>query len=618
MRASPRSGHSRPRLGPVLVLVTAGGGLLACARAGQHPVAANVLAANLPAANHEAEHKPPAPHFARLDPGSGGGADKPAGLAALERELGRGMAALGKAKPAPYFIAYQVRDRDEIDIRVQNGALVKVAPQRRRALATEVRVGDHSFDSTRPSSSVAFSDHPPVLLPLDDDEAALQALAWRETDQAYKSATDRYAQLRAQRAVKVDREETFDDLSHERPVQFLEKVRPLRPDVPAWEDRLRRLSARFRKTPDIARNDMTFEARSDVQWNITSEGTVVQTGRNAAFVSLSASTRTDDGTDLSLTHSYGAESIEGLPDEKALAAAVDQVVADLQALRRAPVAEPYAAPAIFEGPSAAVLFHEAFGHRTEGFRLREAGDGQTFAKKVGEQVMPAFLSVYDDPTLRKLDDVELNGFYRFDQEGMPAQRASLVENGILKGFLLGRAPVQGFPRSNGHARSQFGVSRADARMANLVVQPEVVVSAAELRRRLIAEIRRQGRRYGFLFKDISGGFTNTGRGSGRLAVKLEMLYRVWPDGRPDELLRGADLAGTPLTVLNKVMAASDTPAVFNGGCGARSGWVGQANISPAVLVSEVEIERKAKGQDKPPVLPPPPDDGKNRNEPGAP
>jgi TldD protein len=579
---------------------------LACARTNQRASAPPAPTSPATTAAGPRERRPDPPRFTRVDPLAGGGAPKATGLGALERELARAMAALGKVKPAPYFISYQVRDRADIEMKAVNGALVRALPQHRRVLATDVRVGDHSFDSSRPASSIASVDSPPVSLPLVDDEAVLQAIAWRETDRAYKGAADRYAQLRAQRAVKVERDATFDDLSREQPVQFLEPTHPLAVDQPAWEDRLRRLSARFRKAPDIARNEITFSARSEVQWTVTSEGTLVQTGRNAAFVSITATTRADDGSDLSRSRDFGAASIDRLPDDQALGAAVDQVIADVQALRRAPVAEPYAAPAIFAGPAAAVLFHEAFGHRAEAFRLREADDGQTFAKKIGEAVMPAFLSVYDDPTLQALGEIELNGFYRFDQEGMPAQRASLVENGVLKGFLLGRAPVQGFAHSNGHGRSQFGIARADARMANLVVQPAVVVPAAELRRRLLAEVARQDRRYGFLFDDIAGGFTTTGRGSGRLAVKLVVIYRVWPDGRPDELVRGADLAGTPLTVLNKVLAAADTPAVFNGGCGARSGWVGQANISPAVLVSEVEIERKAKGQDKPPVLPPPP------------
>jgi predicted Zn-dependent protease len=285
--------------------------------------------------------------------------------------------------------------------------------------------------------------------------------------------------------------------------------------------------------------------------------------------------------------------------------ATDAVIADLKALRKAPPADPYIGPAILEGKAAGVFFHEIFGHRVEGHRQKNEEEGQTFAKKIGEPVMPSFVSVYDDPTLAQLGGVDLNGFYRFDDEGVPAQRATLVGDGILRGFLLSRSPTRGFSESNGHGRRQEGRTIV-SRQGNLVVEPKVAVPVEDLRRRLRDEARRQGKPYGLLFRDISGGFTNTARGGPQAFKVLPILvYRVWVDGRADELVRGVDLVGTPLSALSRIIASADDYQTFNGYCGAESGFVPVSATSPSLLVEQIEIERRDKGSDKPPVLPAP-------------
>jgi len=174
------------------------------------------------------------------------------------------------------------------------------------------------------------------------------------------------------------------------------------------------------------------------------------------------------------------------------------------------------------------------------------------------------------------------------------------------GFLLSRSPTRGFRQSNGHGRRQEGRGVV-SRQGNLVVEPKVSVPIAELRRRLREEAKRQGKLYGLLFRDISGGFTNTARGGPQAFKVLPILvYRVWVDGRPDELVRGADLVGTPLAALSRIIAASDDYQTFNGYCGAESGFVPVSATSPSLLVEQIEIERRDKGNDKPPVLPAPP------------
>lgn len=552
---------------------------------------------------------------ARVAPLTGGGATKPAGLAALEGELQRGMRELGaKGKPPPYFIAYEVHDSQETVVAASYGTLVQSSTRRSRILDTDVRVGDYRLDSTHTLRSNDFDfsammgggGHP-AALPLDDDEAALRAVAWGETDRRYKDAAERLVKIRTQRTLKVAEEDPSDDFSKEKPVTYLGEPARITVDMPAWEKRIRDLSARFRGVSEVYDSEVTLQVTSSTRWLLNSEGTVVQTGRNYVRVFLEANTRADDGMEMERYESFDAASFDALAGEGDMNRAADAMIADLKALRRAPLADPYIGPAILEGRAAGVFFHEIFGHRVEGHRQKNEDEGQTFAKKIGQPIMPAFVSVYDDPTLTRLGAVDLNGFYRFDDEGVVAQRATLVDQGVLRGFLLSRSPTRGFDQSNGHGRRQAGRSVV-SRQGNLVVEPRAstVVPVEELRRRLREEARRQGRQYGLLFRDISGGFTNTARmGPQAFKVLPILVYRVWVDGRADELVRGADLVGTPLSALSRIIAAADDFQTFNGYCGAESGFVPVSATSPSLLVEQIEIERRDKGNDKPPVLPPP-------------
>ncbi len=551
------------------------------------------------------------PAVVRVAPLSGGGQQKPPGLAALQEELQRGMHELSsKGKPAPYFIGYEVHDRQETNVMSSYGALVASTSRRTRILDVDVRVGDYKLDSTHAIRSSDFdfsseiSGHP-VPLPLTDDPMALRAVAWSETDRRYEQAAERLVKIRTQRTLKVAEEDPSDDFSREKPVTYFGAPATLTVDVPAWEQKLRRLSSRFRGQAEILDSDVSLQTSTANRWLLNSEGTAVQTGRNYVRVMIEADARADDGMELERFESFDAEAVEGLASEAAMEKAADAVIADLKALRRAPLAEPYAGPAILEGKAAGVFFHEIFGHRVEGHRQKSEDEGQTFAKKVGQPIMPSFISVFDDPTLEKLDGVDLNGFYRFDDEGVDAQRAALVDGGILRGFLLSRSPTRGFSVSNGHGRRQEGRSIV-SRQGNLVVEPSLAVPHDELRQMLRDEARRQGKLYGLSFKDISGGFTNTARGGPQAFKVLPILvYRVWVDGRPDELVRGVDLVGTPLSALSKIMAASNDYQTFNGYCGAESGFVPVSATSPSLLVQQIETERRDKGSDKPPVLPAP-------------
>jgi len=281
------------------------------------------------------------------------------------------------------------------------------------------------------------------------------------------------------------------------------------------------------------------------------------------------------------------------------------MAADLKALRAAPVAEPYEGPALLSGRAAAVFFHEVLGHRLEGQRQRGEEEGQTFTKKINQAVLPNFLSVYDDPTLHNLNGVLLAGSYSHDDEGVHAERVALIQNGILKNFLTSRMPIANFARSNGHGRSQPGFLPT-GRQGNLIVTSTKTVKDAEMRAHLLAEVKAQNKPYGLYFEDVEGGFTLTLREEPQTFQVLPVIvWRVYADGRPDQLVRGVDIVGTPLAALNGILVTSDTTQVFNGVCGAESGNVPVSAAAPAMLFSKLEVQKRAAGRERPPILPAP-------------
>jgi predicted Zn-dependent protease len=309
--------------------------------------------------------------------------------------------------------------------------------------------------------------------------------------------------------------------------------------------------------------------------------------------------------ELLRVETFQAPSASGLPSETELTAKIDKMALDLRDLRKAPVAEPYDGPALLSGRAAAVFFHEVLGHRMEGHRQKDEDEGQTFTKKVNQEVLPTFLSVSDDPTIRELGGVKLAGFYEYDNEGSPAQRVDVIQNGILKNFLMSRMPIKNFSVSNGHGRNQPGLMPT-GRQGNLIVTSTKSVPEAEMRQKLIDEVKKQGKPYGLYFDDIQGGFTLTTRSLPQAFQVLPVIvYRVYADGRPDELVRGVDIVGTPLAALTRIITTGDQQHVFNGVCGAESGSVPVSAVAPAMLFSEMEVQKRAHSHERPPILPPP-------------
>jgi TldD protein len=528
----------------------------------------------------------------------------PALLEIMQKELARANSALAKSDPAPYFLSYNATDTEGFTIAGTNGSILLTNTYHRRVADVAMRVGSAALDNThgqsRPSGMVSGT------LPLGDDADAVSRVFWQLTNREYQQASAAFLKVKTNQSVQSEEEDKSPDFSSEAAQKYSKAATQAKiANKAAWSEEIRRLSAGFLKHRDVYESAVYLQSGADRSYLATSEGAALEQPSTMSRLVIEGETRADDGMDLMRVETFQAPSIDALPSEAELAKKVEKISVDLAALRAAPAAEPYAGPAMLSGRAAAVFFHEVLGHRLEGHRQRDEREGQTFTKKVGQQVLPPFLTVVDDPTLKELNGVGLAGTYAYDSEGTPAQRVTAVENGVLKNFLMSRMPITGFDHSNGHGRAQAGLMPT-GRQGNLIVTSTNKVTSAALRQRFIEEIKKQGKPYGLYFEDIQGGFTLTTRATPQaFQVIPVMVWRVYADGRPDELVRGVDIVGTPLLALNNILVTGDTLDVFNGICGAESGQVPVSASAPAMLFSEIEVQKRGKGTQRPPLLPPP-------------
>ena len=529
-------------------------------------------------------------------------------LAAMSAELNRSMDVLGKLDPPVYYIGYTVTETQRAEVTGSNGALLSSTELKNRWLEVAARTGSYELDNTR---KIGERQAPPnagpgAPVPLDDDAGVLRRTIWLETDRQYRAAAEALIKIKSAKEVNVQTAEgQAPDFSREQPHSYLTSPASFTLDRKPWEQKVRSYTRIFRESTSIINSIVTFTAQAQNQFQVTSEGTELQFGQIRYRLELFIQGKAPDGMDINRYSNFDWVNPADAPEDKAVYAAAATMRKELEGLVAAPIIEPTAGPALLTGRAAAVFFHEVFGHRAEGHRQKDIAEGQTFARKVGEQILPDFLSVTDDPTMKKLGATDLLGYYQYDEEGVQAQRVSLVEHGVLRNFEMSRSPLVGFPRSNGHGRRQLGFSPV-SRQGNLIVQSSKTLTNAQLRAKLIELIKVQNKPFGLLIDDIAGGFTFTGRGQPQAFQVLPLVvYKVYSDGRPDELVRGVDIVGTPLVSLTKIVATGDTPEVFNGYCGAESGSVPVAAAAPEILISELEVQKKETSTDKPPILPPP-------------
>jgi len=535
-------------------------------------------------------------------------------LQTLKSEADRNLVELKKQPIPAYYISYRVYDQTSHYISCSFGNLMQSVPNSQRFFNASVRVGNSEMDNTREikeSSERGYADSNSSgygTLAIEDNPTAWRITLWQKTDALYVDATKRYEKVQANVAIKVSSDDQSPDFSIETRERYVEK--PLKFsdakfDPKIWEEKLKKYSAVFKENKDIISSSVFLNVDLTQKYFIDTEGAEIFENRLTFNMGISAMVKADDGMDLPLYKSYFAYDLKDFPSDEKIIADARQISETLSKLRDAPIVESYSGPALLSGQAASVFFHEIFGHRIEGARLKKENDAQTFKKKVGEMVLPEDMSVIFEPQLKKSHGFSLNGQYIFDDEGVRGQRVEIVKNGKLTSFLISRTPIEGFPKSNGHGRGQIQLNTT-TRQSNTIIESTNPKTEEELRAMMIEQLKIEGKPYGYYLDQVSGGFTMTGRYiPNAFNVAPLLVYRVYADGRPDEMVRGVDLVGTPLAMFSQIAACGTDYDIFNGTCGAESGGVPAASVSPSLYVKMVETQKKSRSQSQPPILPRP-------------
>ena len=526
----------------------------------------------------------------------------------MREEMNREMAVLKTRDISAYYIDYRTTWVKSGSVQASFGSIVSSNQNNVRVFSANVKVGNYELDNTHHESGMDVREGNPYsginVIPVDDDALVIKKEMWQSTQQAYRGAMESYKAIRTALSSKPKKVK-LPDFTKEKPSIFYEE-KPV--DLAGqwnkadWEAKVKKYSKLFSPAADFISAEASFRIETERKYFVSTEGSEVVQNQTYCYLFVSGSVRADDGDILPLTKSYYATSPLALPSDEVIAQDVSELMRKLRLLKKAPLAEPYSGPAILHSQSAGVFFHEIFGHRVEGHRLRSETDGQTFKEKINEQVLPKSLDVIFDPTLAKYEGKQLNGFYQYDDEGVKGQRVKAVEKGILKNFLMSRSPLENFATSNGHGRGSIGMDPV-SRQSNLIVENSKPVKMDDLRKMLIKECIKQDKKYGYFFREVIGGFTTTDRyNPNAFNIFPTEVYRVYVDGRPDELVRGVDLIGTPLSMFAEITAAGDTKDVFIGFCGAESGSVPVSAIAPSLFVRRIETQKKPKENQEPTLL----------------
>lgn len=532
----------------------------------------------------------------------------------LKSELKSQMTTLQKGEYPPYYMNFRVVDNHTRTIRSAMGATNTVEEEKQLIFLPQIRIGTPEFDNFRESQNGTptsrFMAPPTILLPKDLQNGleAIKEIMREEVNNRYKYALVSLDRAKASSGVQVENADKSPDFTKAKAEKYFEpalKEDKIALDTKAWQAKLNKYSAILTQNKDIIGANATLTYRIWRKYFVSTEGAEIAENRVYILLSIRGTTMAEDGMELPLHNSYFAYSLDELPSEELIIKELKEMSAKLSELKVAPLVQPYTGPALLSGSASGVFFHEIFGHRIEGQKMKSDRDGQTFKNMVGEGVLPASISVYMDPTMKKYHGNALNGYYIFDDQGVRGEKVEVVKNGILKDFLMTRTGLDGFPKSNGHARAEFELDPT-SRQSNLIVETNAYKTDAELRKLLIEEAKKQDKEYGFFFKSVTGGFTQTGRtGANSFNVTPLEVYKIYVDGRKDELVRGVDMIGTPLSMFSNIVHAGGEFEIFTGTCGASSGNVPVTAISPTILVNKVELQKKAKPTVTPALLPRP-------------
>jgi TldD protein len=549
-------------------------------------------------------------------------------LRALSDELERSRELRVVSLEKPYYIEYGIHDANSFSVSATLGALNSVQKGRARLPRVQVRVGDYAYDNGNyVYSDVAFSSRYDLgACPIDDNYTAIRQYFWLATDTAYKSALEIVARKRAaQKNVTVT--DQLPDFSKAEPVTMLVQAPRRNVEEETWKSRVRDLSALFAPHKEIIGSSAEFFTVQGYYYLVNSEGTRLKVPESSLHFQARATALAADGMTLRDTVGYHALGTDDLPPEAELRRGIASVAENLEALLRAPVAESYTGPVLFEPAAAAQLLAELLGRN---FALRrrpvsEPGRPVPLATsdlegRLGSRVLPEWMDVVDDPTVAEWRGRRLLGHYIVDLEGVVPQPLTLVEKGLLKNFLSTRQPVKGALQSNGRARLRGSFGANAASFSNLFVRASQSSTLPELKKRLTELASQREKPYGLLIRKMdfpsSASLSEARRllsgmaqdGSSASTVSLPVLaYRVYPDGR-EELVRGLRFKDLTLRSLREILAAGGEPAVLdyleNGApfalLGAGSYAAESTVVAPGVLFEELQL---VKAQDEMPRLP---------------
>jgi microcin-processing metallopeptidase PmbA/TldD-like protein len=511
-------------------------------------------------------------------------------LEALLTELDRSKAQLkmDQVQP-PYFIEYRVNDVEDYNAEAAFGAVRENQHVHYRVLRVVVRIGDYKQDSF-----YARGEGESNILPLDNDPIALRHQIWLATDDAYKAAGQALAEKQAALKQFSADANPVDDFAKTAPLLAIEPTVSLKADETSWKKTLEDVTNLYRQYPDV--QSVTASARFSAinEYLVNSEGTVTRCGKTTYSVQLSGSAQAADGMRLSRSPAYVVAHMEELPSHDALLTDAREMLDTIVALRQAPIVEEeYRGPVLFSADAADDIVASLIGQNVVGRKPQLGRPNRTvgaFATSYKARVLPNFLSVVDDPTLKDFQGKSLIGSYMFDSEGVKAQPVSTIENGALTHYLIGRQPLRDFPASNGHGRAAAGMAPGP-NLGVLLLKSSEVQSPDDLKKKVMEIVKEQGKPYGYRVETL-GQPGNTPR----------LLYRVYASDGHEELVRGAVFNELDTRALRTgVIAAGNDPLVSN-----RPGGVPTTVISPSLLFDELEVKRADTSKDKLPEYPAPP------------
>jgi len=498
--------------------------------------------------------------------------------------------------PRPFYVSCLLRDDETWRIEARYGSLLGDTHERHRSAFVDVRVGSYRSDQVRDGglgdNDKEAESYGYVDLPYGSGEDGLRHGLWRLAEARNREAVESLLSKRSHALSYID---AGGSPSFERrePIVDLRFTPFPEVDRAAWGRYVERVSAGIRRHPEIHDGHVEFEALHTVRSFVDAEGGRRMECHVLWSLECYLWMLARDGSAFPWTIKHNVRDPAELPDARRFAAEIAATVGKLRVLSRARTIRSFCGPALLEPGPAGLLLHEAVGHRLEGNRLLASGEGRTFGDSLGAEILPTFLSAYDDPGLARFEGQSLVGHYRFDDEGIGAERASLVERGKLTGFLTTRTSIGPRHRSNGHARNRYH-ERPISRMGVLVVEAErgAALDERELKRALVAEIRRQKAPFGVRIVEATNGETVTDAYDFQAFLgEINLATKVYPSGR-EEWIRGVNFVGTPLNGIHGIVAAGRKLHVDNSYCGAESGYVPVTTISPALLLSELELQSK--------------------------